>query len=421
MRSAPSILRRLIRRGLQILALWLLLFAAMVYLIYRYVPQTYEAFSLLKVEPDAPRLYGRLDSDFGDHRGIGPYLETQVQLMTSGRVLKEVVNNPYIRSIPLIQDSKDPEADLRKKIAVEIVDEAFLIRVALELPDADEAAKIVNAVVDSYLEYTKDYKRSENEILIKSLVQQLKILDTDIESHQEKLKALFEKGTVEYSKPPRPSKNDADPTDPTFASYTEEQVQKIIDQMISTDLELIEAQATLEARLAANRTSDRENTQRTGKNLNAESGTTHSTQALNEAKIRVAALIKTKEKQARLFERLKIDKKPEQNNSVEATILNYEVNDLLSKRQQVKTNIDQLDFEAKREFFRVSLVDNATPPKIPSNSKMFKYMAVAPVGILLALIGLFVLVEIKAGRQSSNVAMDRQRDGSRDAPDDRPR
>ena len=45
---------------------------------------------------------------------------------------------------------------------VEIIEEAFLIRVALELPNAEHAATIVNAVVDSYLEYNKDFKRSAN-------------------------------------------------------------------------------------------------------------------------------------------------------------------------------------------------------------------------------------------------------------------
>ena len=37
-------------------------------------------------------------------------------------------------------------------------------------------------------------------------------------------------------------------------------------------------------------------------------------------------------------------------------------------------------------------------PKIPSNNKRIKYMAVAPVGILFLMLGLFLLVEIKAER-----------------------
>ena len=58
----------------------------------------------------------------------------------------------------------------------------------------------------------------------------------------------------------------------------------------------------------------------------------------------------------------------------------------------------QLDFEIGQETYRISVQDKAAPPKAPSNNKRIKYMAVAPVGILFVMLGLFLLVEIKAER-----------------------
>jgi uncharacterized protein involved in exopolysaccharide biosynthesis len=149
MEHEASLRRRMIRDWWQILLLWLVVSLPLLSLIYNFVPQTYEAISLLEVQADTPTLYGQTHPEFGDYRGFGPYLQTQVQLMTSGRVLREVVRDAAIQKIPLIAESKDPEFDLRKKINVQIVKEAFLIQVALELPNADQAALIVNRVVDS--------------------------------------------------------------------------------------------------------------------------------------------------------------------------------------------------------------------------------------------------------------------------------
>ena len=43
-------------------------------------------------------------------------------------------------------------------MTVEIVKDAYLIRVALELADGNQAAAIVNAVVHSYLAYNSEYQ-----------------------------------------------------------------------------------------------------------------------------------------------------------------------------------------------------------------------------------------------------------------------
>ena len=57
-----------------------------------------------------------------------------------------------------------------------------------------------------------------------------------------------------------------------------------------------------------------------------------------------------------------------------------------------------MKFEDNQDKYRVNLVDPASIPRIPSNNKRLKYMAAAPVGVLFMMLGLFLLLEIKAER-----------------------
>ena len=76
---------------------------------------------------------------------------------------------PSSTNSALITESKDPKTDLRKQMGVEIMEGAYMIRVALELPDANEAAVIVNAVVETYMRQNNAFNRGKNMSLQKSL------------------------------------------------------------------------------------------------------------------------------------------------------------------------------------------------------------------------------------------------------------
>ena len=57
-----------------------------------------------------------------------------------------------------------------------------------------------------------------------------------------------------------------------------------------------------------------------------------------------------------------------------------------------------MKFESSNQLVRVFLQDPASLPKIPSINKRNRYMAILPVALLFAVIGLFLLLEIKAER-----------------------
>jgi len=454
-------MHRLLARWSQILLLWFVVFVPVGYLIWRSVEPTYESFSTLRVEPFQPKLFEPLRQDVADPRIAGAHLQTQVNLITCDPVLSQVVANPLVVKLPVITESKDPKADLRKRLRVESIDGTSLIRVALELPVAEHAATIINTVVQSYLVFHNEYERSANSTLRANLTAQLERLDNEIKTKTGELGALYKKANVEVAKPPLLglSKRDGDPTQPTFSTVTEEHVQRLVDEVVRTDLALIEAQAILDVRQTANRATEEENAQRShqadktlddriteefqkdpavvaliGELVDAKeqldrakaqkllerytklwddkrdksrerikvaAGTSQSLEAINELRIRVAALHKKKEEQAKFFEKLKIEKKAVNNDTFEATFLNYEVNSLLQNREKVKANLQQLEFEASQEIYRVEQVEKASVPKTVKNNDLVKYMAAAPWVVLFLILGLFLALEINAGRQAA--------------------
>ena len=86
-------------------------------------------------------------------------------VLTSDKVLEPAVANALVVNLPMIKKSVDPKNDLRQKLKVGIIDNTNLIRVALELPNRDEAITIVQAVIDSYKAKYTDKNRADNRVL----------------------------------------------------------------------------------------------------------------------------------------------------------------------------------------------------------------------------------------------------------------
>ena len=115
---------------------------------------------------------------------------------------------------------------------VEILEETNLIRVGLELPDADEAVAIVQAVVQSYLAQNKDYSRNANRDQTEQLKQQLTKLAHDIDEKKVVLKALVQSGKIAVLKPGEflNTKNDRDASQPALRKVTENLLQQMIQR-----------------------------------------------------------------------------------------------------------------------------------------------------------------------------------------------
>ena len=211
--------------GGESLLLWLVVSAPAMCLIWLFIQPTYEAFSLLRVEPSTLNLFAPSNNQDNTTTHL-PYLQTQVQLIKSDRVLEMALANTDVATLPSIKQSSDPKYDLNKDLTVEQVQDAYLIRVALESKIPSEAAIIVNAVVNAYKKHTEAYAQSANRRLRESLETEERILLKKIDMTQNELKVLVQNGNVAVpaakEKEPVLNKND-DPAQPqpTFKNLGE--------------------------------------------------------------------------------------------------------------------------------------------------------------------------------------------------------
>jgi polysaccharide biosynthesis transport protein len=242
-------MRGVIRHWWRILLLWLAVSAPLVYVIWLFVQPTYQASSMLRVEPSAPNLFAasNLHASAGGGSAV-PFLQTQVQIIKSDSVLDAALAMPTVSIIPSIKESEDPKTDLRKKMLVEAVEEAYLISVKLESKEPHDAMVIVNAVVESYRIQNERYSLSANKRLRESLEREETQLTNKIEGVQAKLKALVQEGRVEVS----PAKDilnvdDGDPAQPTFKNQGADQYKAAMAELMRTDVELIDAESNLAA------------------------------------------------------------------------------------------------------------------------------------------------------------------------------
>jgi capsular exopolysaccharide synthesis family protein len=446
-------------------------------LIWYWIQPTYQAVSLLRIESAQPQLFSPLAGSTADGRSV-TYLQTQASLITSTSVLRQAVANPTIVNLPMIKQSEDAVNDLRKKLAVDIYDDTSLLRIALELTNRDEAIKIVDAVVNSYLSYNLDYSRTANRELTESLQNQLKKLQELIKVKREQLQRLVSKGNIKVFKPELNAaitKDESDPAQPTFKTLSEDLVHRAQVDMVQTDLELIEAQSTLEAKRDALKAIQEEDLQKAQQQRPGEdqllaqiteefqkdpevislvqdidetrehlehvkhtvrqpqdpsrrvaqarydklqneykslwtskyeklrarltvAGEAQSNESVHALELKIASLKKKKEKQAEMYKAVETEHRVSNDETFLATFLEYEVHKFQNREDQVDRNLEQLRFEAARDNYRVVLVDQASAPKSPSNDRRLKYMAAAPVGVLFMMLGLFLLLEVKAER-----------------------
>jgi capsular exopolysaccharide synthesis family protein len=482
------ILRGLNRHWWRILLIWLAVSIPLAGVIWKLVEPTYEAFSLLEFQPTSIDLFKGGLEDKPDLRSSMPYLETQVQIITSNPVLDEAIGQFPIGALSMLRGALDAPAELREKMVVEIVGKnTYLVKVSLESNNADEAAKIVRAVVNAYTEQYLVQHQFINSGYMSSLSSYREQLDKEIKKTKNELKKVVGNGLVGVSRPELNSKAAEKDTEPSFSSTTDEQYNRATDALFANDMELLKVEAELAAaqdartkaqevkgdpsapapagaELAAlieeefkkdpevvalaERIADTEEelndvkakTRQPGdpvrvklqkqlKKLQEEEWPKLWEQKYEPISRRVTAAVpelgpnvqddKIAALQARSehLKRQKVSlaayiqtnldkkKKDSHNDELEATLLNQE---LLSHRRHlelIQEKITQLEFEKNHETYHVKVLSEARASLTPSNNKRLKYVAAAPVGILFLMVGLFLMLEIKAERVADPEAL----------------
>jgi capsular polysaccharide biosynthesis protein/glycerol-3-phosphate cytidylyltransferase-like family protein len=484
-----SIFGALARGWWRILLLWILISMPVAYLIYASIEPTYEAVSRLRIEPYQRDLFDTQSSNaLVELRIYEPYLQTQINLITSDNVLNRAIANHSLANLPPINGSEDAKTDLRENMVVKIEPNTYLISVALQSRNPNAAAAIVNAVVATYIDENNRYTQSRNSVLKANLYEEVISLRNQIDKKTAELQELHQKRTVQIHKPPlnADALKDGEGVAPMVAVQDQEQINALITQMVQIDLDLLISQANLKSRklerdrkilrVAAKalqgadlqpnldgkevekrvveafyddpdvialskeikkvedeldrlklvpRQDNEQALQAARRELTELEGEWKELWSSRSEKIRrvlrtgaawapepdlIAALedkIKgLREKRfafAKLYEMLKVEQKTINDDSFKFAYAQQGLTNLINREEQVRRNLAQVEFQSRLEPYRVVLIDKAEVPKVPVNNKRLKYMAIAPLAILLVLLAGFLVSEVGERRRARAV------------------
>lgn len=182
------------RHWWRIALLWIVVTAGLETLVHYRVKPSYEATAWVKVEPTSRSLLTEKNASTSD---FGPYLKTQVLLISSPDVLKAALLDPGVAALPSIAGSLDPEVDLRARLDVNIQRDTHIIWVRMSSRNPTEGPTVVNAVVDAYLKAARGWSDEEMASQLERLGELRKKFRNEVERLEQELERLSrEEGSV---------------------------------------------------------------------------------------------------------------------------------------------------------------------------------------------------------------------------------
>jgi len=178
--SPRLVMKALARHWWQAMVLWIIGTAALAVLVYfRYEP-TYRSESLLRIEPNEATPFGTTGSE-----NLDTFMRTQVQLAQSPNVLSTALLEPSVSSGPTIRSAIDAEQALLEMLDVSVQSQTYLMQIAAESTDPVEAAAVVDAVTQAFLEMDATWAEAQT-------TEQIKKLELFEQQLQERLDARHE-------------------------------------------------------------------------------------------------------------------------------------------------------------------------------------------------------------------------------------
>ncbi|HTU25174.1 MAG TPA: polysaccharide biosynthesis tyrosine autokinase [Pirellulales bacterium] len=175
------------RRWTLAIGLGMVLSGILASLVWLLVPVRYETQALIKVSKVLPVVLQNVQPGQEEAAAYEIYKKTQLQLIKSNFVLSRAARKPDMQDLVTIKEHKeDPVGFLEAKLQVDYPGDAELMRIALKGTHREELAKIVNAVVDSYMD----------EIVSGDKVTRLKqrdLLNQNFSANQEKFRQQHDK------------------------------------------------------------------------------------------------------------------------------------------------------------------------------------------------------------------------------------
>jgi polysaccharide biosynthesis transport protein len=454
--TAKLVGRAVRRHWWQAALLWIVGSSCLMALAYTKVKPTYIAFSRVQIDPGRKLLGGPAgDSNFD------VYKETQVKHMTSPPVIADALQaKPELLNYPKLYQAEDPAAEIAASLNVAIVLKTNYIEVSMVSESVEEAVAIVNAVVIAFLKSANDYNNKETvdrrELLRKLEEEKLKEITKKREAIADQIKIIGqadidkmkERNSLTIDQYSNLSSQlmqvdiDIHRAEARLAQLQNDQVTPAAgdEPRQITDRDVAEAfyndPKVLDVKEAYERASEQFSTLAKKIRDPLDPALTKPRQAMkaNKEKLdslwkqlrpRIAAqlnagglagnangfdtghkaveaeLVSLKAWQGKLKETLEtLDVKAKEQGKG-ALKLEFDRMDLARHDRvydAIQTTLTQMDIDSKDGDARIKIAFPARPSNRPSTSNRLKIMAMAPIGMMLGVIGLLVLLELHAGR-----------------------
>ncbi|WP_165223239.1 exopolysaccharide transport family protein [Aquisphaera insulae] len=128
-------------------------------------------------------------------------------------------------------------------------------------------------------------------------------------------------------------------------------------------------------------------------------------ESMQELVQKIAELKTKAEMLTKLSAKYEIKQTVSNSDAVQATFYQTELANFTSAAQQIERRILQLQFTQDKAAVTIPRIDPARAPKETFNNKRLKFMAILPVVVLGAVLGLFLLLEIRAERVANPDAL----------------
>lgn len=450
------VLRALRRYWWQILLLWVVGSAGMIALIQSQIRPGYEATAWLEVKPTSKYALAPTASPTPD---IDLFMQTQVQLLTSPDVLGKALLDPRVVGLSWVRGEVDPRAKLRDLLRVLIPSKTSLILVSITTPIRDDGPVIVNAVVDAYLAEASSWTDEETRKQLEHLRTLKARYGNDVERYRKDLEQLVAKtgnadpnsplqieaaryqqyrerlGVIEMERleaevaltTMRNARRPGGPA-PAADQVDPQQFETGVQRMFLADPEV----ANLRHDIKRART-ERDHAIRGPRNGANDPAVRHHQQRLEELEAEYQQLWNEREPQIRAqlaaapaasdpaaeaiataenrllklraeeerirdeVDKIHIESRHEGSDTLKAQFVSSELNSSNELYHKVSLMLEQHQAETHGPA-RISRISTARAAQLPNRDHRLALMAVAPLGLIAALVGLFVLVEARAGR-----------------------
>ncbi len=156
----------------------------------------YSSTARVYVEQSGPKIISEYEGFMTQSKN---YLHTQSELIRSTPIVAEVVKDDEIRRLKTFRNIDNPVGYIKKNLEVTVGKRDDIIAASFESPYSAEAARIVNAVVDSYVEYHSKRKRSTVSEVVRLLQKEKIRRDEELSKQLEKMVDFARASGVAFS------------------------------------------------------------------------------------------------------------------------------------------------------------------------------------------------------------------------------